>query len=73
VQRFAVADEVLLEVVYDRNDPLEHLLIRRALHEQALCAEDLGDLGQNRCATLCGHPIGRAPDQWIGGDAAEAV
>ena len=69
----AVFDEVAPEVVEDRRHAIEHLPARRAIEQQLLGAEHLGDLGQDRGAAGVHAPVRDSPDERIGRDAAQAV
>ena len=73
VDDLIVADEILLEAVDHLDGLLEHLLILAAVHQEALGAEHLRDLGQHGGAAAGAQHIAETADGRVGGDAGQAV
>ena len=73
VDDLIVADEIFLEAVDHLDGLLEHLLILAAVHQEALSAEHLGNLGQHGGAAAGAQHIAEAADGRVGGDAGQAV
>ena len=73
VHHLVVADEVILEAVDHVLGLDEHFLIDAAVHQETLCTEHLGHLGQHGRAATLTHHVGEAADGGVGGDAGQAV
>ena len=68
-----MGEEVVLEIVDERDGLLEQLGRLATVHEDGLGTKHLGHLGEHARAALCHEPVAELAYERIGGDAREAV
>jgi hypothetical protein len=66
-------EEVVLEVIDERNGLVEELTVLATVHKDCLCTEHLRDLGEYACATLCYEPVRELAFERVGGNARESI
>ena len=72
--RFTVREEVVLEVVDERDGLVEQLLVAATLHEDGLGTEHFRNFGEDGGATLgLAEEVGESTNQWVARDARIAV
>ena len=68
-----MAEEVFLEIVNHGDGLVKEFCALAAVHENSLCTEHLGHLGEDGCSALGHKPVGEFADKRICGNAAESV
>ena len=62
-------EEVVLEVIDERNCLVEELTVLATVHKNCLCTEHLRNFGKDACTTLCYEPVRELAFEWVGGNA----
>ena len=66
-------EEVVLEIIDERNCLIEELTVLATVHKDCLCTEHFWYLGEDACAALSYEPVGEFALKWVGGNARESV